>query len=341
MVFMIISGFVIAHLIIERQETYGRYIFRRFMRIFPLFAVCCAAGYLAMPLLLEAVDRVPYRDAADFHVPAEVVATVGSQVHYLWQNALAHLSMLHGLFPDEVLPDSQYVFDSPGWSLSLEWQFYLVAPLAMLAVRRPPAAVLTLLALLVPQIAYEFGLFGTFHQRSLLFAATPFFAVGIASRLAYPHLAGSLRYPAATIAVLLALVPLGWQLAPFAVWGCVYAAAIADRRGLTGIGRHAVDLLARALENRFALAMGRRSYSIYLCHMPLLALCLYALTASGLARSSTAVCALLLATLLPATCLASWILYALVERPGIRLGNRVAARAAAATREAPALSRAG
>ena len=38
LVFVIISGFVITHVIVERPEPYLGYLTRRFMRIFPLFA---------------------------------------------------------------------------------------------------------------------------------------------------------------------------------------------------------------------------------------------------------------------------------------------------------------
>jgi peptidoglycan/LPS O-acetylase OafA/YrhL len=45
LVFIIVSGFVITHLLIERPEPYSAYLLRRFMRIFPLFAVTCIGGY--------------------------------------------------------------------------------------------------------------------------------------------------------------------------------------------------------------------------------------------------------------------------------------------------------
>src|ERR1700746_1845719 len=45
LIFIIVSGFVITHLTIERPEPYGTYLVRRFMRIFPLFAVTCIIGF--------------------------------------------------------------------------------------------------------------------------------------------------------------------------------------------------------------------------------------------------------------------------------------------------------
>ncbi|WP_268995436.1 acyltransferase family protein [Microvirga roseola] len=39
-VFIIISGFVITHLVITSNESYGTYIVRRWLRLFPLMASC-------------------------------------------------------------------------------------------------------------------------------------------------------------------------------------------------------------------------------------------------------------------------------------------------------------
>src|SRR3977135_3962195 len=46
MIFVILSGFVITHLIVIRQERYGAYLLRRFFRIFPIYAVCTSASAL-------------------------------------------------------------------------------------------------------------------------------------------------------------------------------------------------------------------------------------------------------------------------------------------------------
>jgi peptidoglycan/LPS O-acetylase OafA/YrhL len=47
--FVIISGFVITHVIVERPEPYLGYLTRRFMRIFPLFAITSVVISLVMP----------------------------------------------------------------------------------------------------------------------------------------------------------------------------------------------------------------------------------------------------------------------------------------------------
>ena len=326
MVFIIVSGFVITHLLIEKHETYGVYIFRRFMRIFPLFAVTCVIGYFCLPLLVEASSRLPWRDAPSFKFYSEFLEIVHSQTAYFWPNFFAHLTMMHGVISDDVLPSSQYVFNSPAWSLSLEWQFYLVAPLAVVAARRLPVALITIGVLTVLCIAYDFGAFGSFQQRSLLFASAPFFAVGIGSRIAYPKLAGSLRKPAIVLALLVAQIPLGWELAPFVVWGLVYTTLITDRRNLEQIDEAVMKFASLMLESRCTLFMGRRSYSIYLCHLSLLGLTLYALTSLSADLSRTQTFLALLFTVVPVTFVFSCILYLTVEKPGIVLANLISTR---------------
>jgi peptidoglycan/LPS O-acetylase OafA/YrhL len=326
MVFIIVSGFVITHLLIEKHETYGVYIFRRFMRIFPLFAVTCIIGYFCLPFLVEASSRLPWRDAPSFKFYYEFSEIVHSQTAYFWPNFFAHLTMMHGVISDDVLPSSQYVFNSPAWSLSLEWQFYLLAPLAVVAARRLPVALITIGILTVLCIAYDFGAFGSFQQPSLLFASAPFFAVGIGSRIAYPKLAGSLRNPAIVLALLVAQIPLGWQLAPLVVWGLIYTTLITDRRDLQPIDEAVMKFASLMLESRYALFMGRRSYSIYLCHLSLLGLTLYALTSLSADLSKTQAFLALLFTVVPVTFAFSCILYLTVEKPGIVLANRISTR---------------
>ena len=46
MIFVILSGFVITHLVVEKHEPYGPYLGRRALRIFPiyLFALLLASA---------------------------------------------------------------------------------------------------------------------------------------------------------------------------------------------------------------------------------------------------------------------------------------------------------
>jgi peptidoglycan/LPS O-acetylase OafA/YrhL len=318
MVFVIISGFVITHLLIEKHESYGVYIFRRFMRIFPLFAVTSLVGYFTTPLLVEASARLPWGDAPWFVQHSEAVH---SQATFFWPNLIAHLTMLHGAISENALPRSSIVYNSAAWSLSLEWQFYLVAPLAVIAASRTSTVIVAISLVTVLCIASELGAFGQFELPSLLFASGPFFAVGIASRIAYPKLAGSLRNPAIVVVLLIAQIPLAWDAAPLLIWAAVYATLITDRRELHAIDEAAMNVVSLVLESRVPLFMGTRSYSIYLCHMPVISVVLYALTWFFIDLSKTEAFLLLVIIVVPFTLAFASILYLSVERPGVMLGD--------------------
>ena len=105
--FMIISGFVITHLLIAKPENYPVYIARRFFRLWPLHIVTLSVCfYLAqtsiMPLHFGSAD------------PGTAF--------------LAESLMLQGLIPNELWGVSSSIINPPDWSISLEWQFYLLAP---------------------------------------------------------------------------------------------------------------------------------------------------------------------------------------------------------------------
>ena len=104
--FIILSGFVIAVLLDARRERYLVYIVRRFFRLAPVYYV----------LLVYAV-AITWAQGVHIDRPLEQI--------------LVHLTMLHGLIPDEVLKGSPNAFVHPAWSISVEWQFYLIAPWAL------------------------------------------------------------------------------------------------------------------------------------------------------------------------------------------------------------------
>lgn len=317
LIFLMISGFVITHLVVERPEAYGVYLLRRFMRIFPLFAVTCVIGFLTSDLQVNLLSRVS--DSTDPQFMALLSDVARSNHDFFWSHFLAHVTLLHGVISDTVLPFSQYAFNMPAWSLSLEWQFYLVAPAIVSVARWPRALVCFAVMIAVAETAFRHRLFGGFEQPSFLLAVAGYFAVGIASRLAYPSIAGTIRHPTAVLSLVIVLLPLlnSWGV-PLLIWGLI----------ITGLALHPSSqssLFARiyrvALESPVAIYFGSRSYSTYLCHMQIITISYWL----WLSLFSTAPTFLGLSILtVPLTIVAAELLYRWVERPGIALGSRLA-----------------
>jgi peptidoglycan/LPS O-acetylase OafA/YrhL len=319
LVFVVISGFVITHLVITRPEPYRIFLLRRFMRIFPLFAVTCVAGFYTNDIHAVTVSRVSW--AADPAFAEQVTAFTGiahSDHDFFWANALAHLTLIHGAISETLLPYSLYAFNTPAWSLSLEWQFYLIAPLAIMLARQQRTVVWLALAIAVVESAYQFGWLGLFSLPSFLPGAAGYFALGMASRLVHPIIVGTVRYPNMIFALCIVLIPLGADAVPILVWtlvmtGLLLSPAVTDASTF-------VRIYQRFLESRVATYFGSRSYSTYLCHWPIIVVC-HALWLALIPMASRASTFFAVAAMaVPLTLIVSELLYRGIEQPGMALG---------------------
>jgi peptidoglycan/LPS O-acetylase OafA/YrhL len=312
-VFIIISGFVITHLIMERQEPYGPYIVRRFMRIYPLFVVTCALGAAVLPLYVAGMKNAGW-DAGNYF--ADILA---SQNAHLGWHLIAHGLMLHGAIPDNILPFASYAFLGPAWSLSLEWQFYLIAPAVILLAHKRVGAEALLIASAVGAFLFFRGSLGDFPSVSFLPGAAPMFALGIASRLyVWPALHGKIRHPTIIALCVLAFSPLASQAIMAAlIWIGFSAFMCADKNA-----SHRVFHLAFCSDT--ARYWGTRSYSIYLCHAPVLFVISYFLARPTLTQWPFFF--LLVPLGIIGTALLSTLTYAVVEMPGMAIGTILAER---------------
>jgi peptidoglycan/LPS O-acetylase OafA/YrhL len=231
----------------------------------------------------------------------------------LLAHLLAHLTLTQGLIPQSVLPYAYVTLLGPAWSLSTEWQFYLL--LGLIAPRRLGRCALALLAL---GALYRAVPLGAEFSRAFLPDAAPFFALGLASAVAlrgggtrvfWLCLAGAcaLAWPGGAGKV---LTPLAWGLA-----------LLAQRHGWGAV-----------LEGRAMQYLGAISYPLYLVNEPVqrgLALLL------GPWAQGEAVC--FTALFLPLSVGLSLGLAALlhhgVERPCMRRQNSPPAMIAAAVAE--------
>jgi peptidoglycan/LPS O-acetylase OafA/YrhL len=312
LVFMIVSGFVITHLLIERREPYGPYLFRRFMRIFPVFAVTCAIGYFTTKLGADAVARVPWAADPDFSTRALYGEIALSTYDHFWPNLLAHAGMLHGLISGNILNDGFYAFNGPAWSLSVEWQFYLLAPALLVFARRArpitPAAIVAFITVLS-----SFGVFGGFPKPSNIMAAAGYFAIGMASRLVLPHL--QLKHAEIVLAVLIVSLPLSHDGIALPIWGIVM---------ISLLSKDFDAIFSGILKNRVALYLGTRSYSTYLIHFPLISAALWLWLEKFPAASKTMTLIGLSLIVLPITAILSVVLYRCIEAPGIAFAAWIA-----------------
>lgn len=343
-VFVIISGFVITHLLTIKQESYGVYITRRFLRLWPLhiFLVLVIVG-------LMLVANGPPDALYDQYSAA-------SEDHFAWLLA-ANATMLHGLIPDAWIMHGANFFNSPAWSISLEWQFYLVAPWIIITLRRWPlvaVGIVTTIVLLRPT-----G--GWMSHGAFLPEHIEFFALGILTRIWWPQLATLLQQikpKKVLLALLFVLVcsnlltpilhwkPVGYEPSGFiSLWIWMLLCLLLTQESLhavpDGSDSHAdnkgaqkavaahqsssrvIRGLVGFLSCKPMLLLGAWSYSIYLTHMLLIRLSVWGfgeqLATMGLRDK--------LLWLLPSQIIlviaVSACTYYLIERPGILVGKRL------------------
>jgi peptidoglycan/LPS O-acetylase OafA/YrhL len=317
--FIMLSGFVIFYLLDNQSVGYREFITRRFFRLAPLYLVVLIVSAWSIDWQLSVLQHYRWQNGT----------TAGDIV--LHQNAIrempaqfaAHLTMLHGLIPDSILPSSQYAIVGQAWSISVEWQFYLIAPFLFALVLRGKWRTLSCVLLLLCAVR-------AFNYSGAGFAVNQagYFLVGILSyylwkrvcstAVARPDLIGTGSVIAMVLAYL--LVPNSLSLVIWAaMMGVAFSESAQRRQGM--FAKAGQILCSGPLQ-----FLGRISYSMYMTHM----VALYAWSAvlpdvlpnmdepQFLVLNVVAV----VVTVIPLSALS----YRLVEAPGIRLGSRLAGR---------------
>lgn len=309
-VFIILSGFVIHKLWHDSREPYRVFIARRFLRLWPAYIVCLIGSVALRPFLFEAVIHPPLGDPA---LAARRVLTFQSETAHYWTHLATHVPMLQSTIPETRLPSSAVALLGPAWSISLEWQFYLVAPLIFAALTRGRAVAWSVFAIVAglgwlarysPPLSVWFPMEAFLPQKLLLFA------IGIASHdfwRAFRDYGGGIAPALCGLAVLVLAFTLNL---PLAIWAATLAIALS---------RH--SLPKRLLNSAPLQFLGRVSYSTYLGHM----LVLWSLQAAAFALlphvTQTTMLSILLGLGGPLILLLSALLHRWVEVPAIAYGR--------------------
>ena len=236
-----------------------------------------------------------------------------------------------------------YLDLTPTWTLTVEEQFYLVAPVLCLAAgRRHLLKVLvaaTCLSIAFRSLSYGFGVLPAMSALVLLPSVAHAMFLGMigaivlaSSRIDWQRFDLALR--TAPIAILVAVIGLkaieghggsdGGTLfhligAPLVAVGCTLY--------LMSIVRGAPE--ARRMQSRHLRWLGQLSFGIYLLHMPVLGL-MHGMLLGATPDLATLEQAAVTLAAMPMTLLAAWIVNRTIEQPMIAVGRRWSfARAAA------------
>lgn len=242
--FFVISGFVIAAQYSGRvgdRYLVGRFLWRRFARIYPLHAATLTF-YLAIAILLH----LGY-------------IRVENPARYSLADVPVQIFLLHAI------DGARLTFNFPSWSLSAEMVCYLLFPLAAFVGIRRPVLVIVLAVAVATTLTLYVTISGTtpwtdWINRGGAFRALPAFFLGVSLYLFRDRICG-LEVSALLLPTLLVFLAVGWALPGMAAVGLVYLVAI--------IAVHCDQAKARTVIAQ--LEIGRwanLTYSVYMLHMP-------------------------------------------------------------------------
>lgn len=325
-VFVIISGFVIFHLLVSKKQNYTEFILQRFFRLWPLFIVLFAIAIPVSLITLSNLGEFAQRYPAAHIGDGLMAVRIQSWWDLLPVHVLLHLPMLHGMVPEQLVPSAPSAFLDPAWSISLEWQFYLLAPLVFTFIVKRPyinTLLISLVCLIIFGVAQtlpevQFGAFLPMHIQ--------YFYLGGLSCLIYQwvqagKVSARLVYTLLLAGTLLAVYSV-WHadFLPLSIWLVFFSLLCALQ--LPGY-YHFIQSMVTVFDNRLMLYLGKISYSLYLSHFLVIILCQYLILRYQPELTQQQHLATLAVVTLVVTMLGSHWLYRHVETPGIRLGKRL------------------
>lgn len=295
-VFIILSGFVISSLVSTRNDSWTTFLIKRFFRLWPVFVVC-------MILTSTAPMFEP-----------------GFQSN--WFALISNLTMLHGMIPEWLCPHVTTGYLPPSWSISLEWQFYIIAPFIIPSIFKARVWPILLLIVCLGLTMLHIGADSYIYPSLLAFKLHLFF-VGILSYSAWRQL-GKMPYkiPLTTAIGIAALIAALTKSIPITIWTGAMLSIIPGSLSCFA-ERHHPKFIARSL-----CWLGEISYPTYLCHWAILLFIMrHPHAVSILSKlSPTAGLAVGLVTAAPFILLASWTIHNWIETPMNRLGAKITQR---------------
>ncbi len=314
-IFIVLSGYCLMLPVARAADGkleggLGPYFMRRAYRILPPYYATLGASLLLMQLVPAL--REPSGTMWDESLPGLAAGPI-----------VSHLLVIHNW-----VPAWAFQINGPLWSVATEWQIYFFFPLLLLPLWRRFGALVTFAVSAL--VGYAPLLFASRASMIAIPWYLALFALGMlaasagfAVHTAEHRLLARVRWNVLSAVLWLACAAFGlgspgtwFQLKPLTdlLVGAAAATLIIDCTQRSLSGRR--GLLLRLLESRAALAVGHFSYSLYLTHLPLLALCYFPLAKAGL--TGPALVLAMLGVGVPASLLLGFVFYRAIERHFLR-----------------------
>lgn len=276
--FFIVSGFsIVCSLLGSSAETSLKSFFvRRWFRIYPIYILALALTFAATTAMAWSMPHPPEGTWLG------VILNYQRPDHAALQHWGLHLFMLQGTLPDWILAGNRDAILCPAWSLSIEEQFYLLAPIPILLFVKKKR---------LWHLISIFAVFGTlwairripnfnpdwYVKNGFIIQFYDYFLLGICSAFVI-HKNTPTPWRWAYAGGMLLALGLNWRLhrgpePAVVLWCFVFALVFISRTKW----KHWIHWPVRILENRAFVWLGKCSYSTYLFHWMFMALSVFLL----------------------------------------------------------------
>lgn len=307
-VFIVLSGYCLMLPIVRSARTLTAFSASEFMarRAFRILPPYYAALGLSLALLagVELLGRAGTGTIWDDSLPGFGFGPVAS-----------HLLLVHNWFPSLA-----FQINGPLWSVATEWQIYFFFPWLLLPLWRrfgAPAALLVALAIGYAPLAFAPRAAHTAIPWYLALFCLGMSAAGVVHAERDRGLRERVPWARLTFALWAAAAVGGWLFGT--IWfrskpltDLLLGFATATFLVHAGVRQGTPDVSTAWLGSRPAVALGQMSYSLYLTHLPVVALCHFALVPLGLSAGTHALALLTLGV--PLSLLVARGFYLAVER---------------------------
>jgi len=323
--FIILSGFAISFLLHKRSQSYISFMTGRFFRIYPVYLLCLVLGIATTFLTPHVLDTASWRGSTVYF---EWIRTfTNNSFSALGAHTFWHLTLLNGLLPKSFLLNSTATLLPPAWSITLEWQYYLVAPFLARAVMISggfrTAVQWTLIAAAVA-FGSIYGMKFANPMQAFFLAHLPLFLLGIGSYHFYArfHSAenGNRISSISAIAMIILGIALQWHAIALTAWALGFGCIMIRGNNLPG---RMLAPIRKSLLHPALQWLGHLSFPLYLVHWPIIIAVMFVTLRLFPNISQLGNLAVLLGIGLPLVIIAARLIHLHLELPMMALGKKV------------------
>lgn len=313
-VFIVLSGFVIFNYLNKNPGvSYKKYIKQRALRLFPIYLVVTALTISSIYFYRDILTNSPLSPSTEYRI-YQIDVFLNDMV----QHIIPHLFLLQGVIPEKILHLSGTTIVGQAWSASVEWQFYLIAPLLFISLNKTIQSPTIKKSVLIILFVIVFLAFSKLmYNKAFIGTGAASFFVGFMSfyfiRDIYPKITLPSLILVSLCTIVATILLLKKDCIGYLIWFIVFSSVLIKNKASKE------NIITKLFDNKLSQIIGKVSYSVYMVHMLVIYFVLYLMVSFSLPLS-------MYILLVPLSIIASVIIsiytYKYIEYPMMQLGKR-------------------